>query len=125
MEASTAPAELPRAGIGLRLLAILAALILAFLAAVAIVAMSEIGELTPCGEVESAAQLNDKGECFDGGSTKKTISLVLGWPGAVLAALSVLLMLAFAVRGRGGRMAVGCVFAAAMLFGLSILVGSL
>ena len=44
-------------------------------------------------------------ECFDGSSTKKTISLILGWPSGVLAGLAALLALYFAATGRRGRLA--------------------
>lgn len=125
MEASEANANPPKAGALARVGAVVAALVLAFLAAVAIVAMLDITDLTPCGDVGSdLSKLNDEGECFDGSSGKKTIALILGWPGAALAALSVLLMLAFAIRGRGGRTAGLTIVAGAVLFGLAILIGS-
>lgn len=112
-------------GGGARALAVLAALILAFLAAVAVVASIEIGDLTPCEEVTSASQLSDSGECFDGSDTEKTASLALSWPGAIFACLAVLLTLGVAIRGRGTGLAVKVTVAAAVLFGLGILVGSL
>lgn len=108
-----------------RIGAILAALVLAFLAAVAVVAMLDVTDLTPCGDVgNDLSKLNDEGKCFDGSSGKKTIALILGWPGAALAVLSVLLTLGFAIRGRGGRTALLTVIAGAVLFGLAILIGS-
>lgn len=58
-------------------------------------------------------------------STRQTLTLIVGWPGAALAVASVLLALAFVVRGRGGRLAIGAILAGAVLFGLSILVGSI
>ncbi len=110
----------------MRILAVLAALVLAFLAAVAVIAMLDITDLNPCMDAnKDPSLLNDQGECFDGSSTRKTLSLILGWPGAVLAVLSVPLMLAFAIRGRGGRSAIGVVVLGAVLFGLAILIGSI
>ncbi|MBA2524116.1 MAG: hypothetical protein H0V25_12430 [Solirubrobacterales bacterium] len=126
MEASAASADRPpRARAVLRIGAVVAALILTFLAAVAVIAMLDITDLTPCDDVGTDIfKLNDKGECFDGSSTKKAVTLAFGWPGAVLACLSVLLMLAFAIRGRGIRTAVLTIAAAAALFGLGVLIGS-
>ncbi len=120
-----APVATDRAGALARIGGIMAALILVFLTAVAIIAMLDVTDLTPCGDVGSdLSKLNDQGECFDGSGGKKTITLALGWPGAVLAGLSVVLMLAFAIRGRGIRAAVLTIAAAAALFGLGILIGS-
>jgi len=111
-----------KAGKGARFLALLIALVLAFLAAVAVVASIEITDLTPCDDVTGAQPFE---ECFDGSSTEKIASLVFAWPGAILAVLAVLLTLAFVVRGRGGQTAIKVTVAAAVLFGLGILVGSL
>lgn len=122
---ATTDADRPKAGAGPRVLALVAALGLAFAAAVAIVAMILIGDTTPCADVTSPADLNDDGECFDGSSTKKLIALVLGWPGAVLLGVSVLLALGFTITGRGGRRLITVAVAGAVLFGLSILAGSL
>ena len=107
------------------MLALIAALGLAFAAAVAILAMILIGDTTPCADVTSPADLNEDGECFDGSSTKKLVALVLGWPGAILLAASVLLALGFTITGRGGRRLIAVAVAGAVLFGLSILAGSI
>ncbi len=114
-----------KAGVGARLGVAVLALVLAFFAAVAVIAMADISSLTPCDDVTNLSQLNSEGECFDGSSAKKIISLILGWPGAVLAVVSVLLAIAFVIRGRGGRMLAISIGGAVVLFGLSILVGSL
>lgn len=120
----TTPATAPRAGGLARIGAVLLALVLAFVAAVAFVVMIDIGELTPCSEIGSdLSLLNDEGECFDGSDSSKTISLVLGWPGAFVAALAALLAFAFAVRGRGGRPLLIAIVAGAVLLGLSLLIG--
>ena len=121
---TTTPAERPKAGAGPRVLALIGGVVLAFAAAVAILAMILIGDTTPCADVTGPADLNEDGECFDGSSTKKLIALVLGWPGAILLAASVLLALAFTITGRGGRRLIGVAVAGAVLFGLSILAGS-
>jgi hypothetical protein len=121
---TTTAADRPKAGAGPRVLALIAALGLAFAAAVAILAMVLIGDTTPCADVTGPADLNEDGECFDGSSTKKLIALVLGWPGAILLAASVLLALGFTITGRGGRRLIAVAVAGAVLFGLSILAGS-
>jgi hypothetical protein len=64
------------------------------------------------------------GECFDGSSTQKTISLVLGWPSGVMAGIAALLALFFAATGRQGRLVLQLTGAAVVLGGLSILIGS-
>ena len=117
--------ESPKAGAGARIGALVAALVLAFGAAVAILAMVLIGDTTPCADVTGPEDLNEDGECFDGSATKKTIALVLGWPGAILIAASTLLALGFTITGRGGRRVIVVAIAGAVLFGLSILAGSL
>ena len=114
-----------RASGGWRALAVVLALALAFACAVMVVAMGEIADTTPCDEVRSTADLTDEGECFDGSSTQKTISLVLGWPSAVLAGIAVLIALYFAVTGRRGRLLLTVTGAAIVLGGLSIGAGSI
>jgi len=103
--------------------AVVLALVLAFITAVAVIVMLDIGELTPCDDVTNITQLNDDGECFDGSSTSKTISLILGWPGTLLAGLATLMALGFAIRGTGGRPLVMVIIAGAVLLGLSLLIG--
>ena len=123
-ETHATPATAPKAGALARIGTVLLALVLAFVAAVAFVVMIDIGELTPCSEIGSdLSLLNDDGECFDGSDSEKTISLVLGWPGAFAAALAALLALAFAIRGRGGRPLLIAIVAGAILLGLRLLIG--
>src|SRR5690554_5810818 len=85
-----------RAGAPVRLVAVILALILAFVAAVAVVTMLELGELTPCEDVTSINQLVD-GECFDGTAAAKTRSQIFGWLGAGFAALSIVAALGLAM----------------------------
>jgi len=108
----------------MRILAVLLALVLAFIAAVAIMVMADIGGTATCEDVFAGkADFNDDNECYDGSSTTKLIALVLGWPGAILAAVSVLLALGFAIRGYGGRTLLQVIIAAAVLLGLSLIIG--
>ena len=111
---------------GWRALGVILALALAFACAVMIVAMVEIGDTPTCDDILSgAAALPSDGECFDGSSGQKTVSLVLGFPSGVLAGIGALAALFFAATGRSGRLLLQLTGAAIVLGGLSILVGSL
>jgi hypothetical protein len=111
---------------GWRILAVLLALVLAFAAAVMIVAMVDIGGTPRCDDPEALAEAVAEGEdeCFDGSSAQKTISLVLGWPSGILAAIAALVALFFAFTGRSGRLVLQLTGAAVFLGVLSILIGS-
>lgn len=121
MDAAATPA--PKAGALQRVGAVLLALVLAFVSAVGVAVMLDIGETTPCSDVQSIADLNDDGECYDGSDTKKTIALILGWPGSALAGIAALLALGFAIRGRGGRTLLMTIGAAAVLIAASLIIG--
>lgn len=124
LEATPTDTGSPKAGVGARSGAVIGALVLAFLAAVAVLVMVQVGDTATCDDVLAGkADFNDDGECYDGSSTTKLIALVLGWPGAVLAVVATFLALAFAIRGRGGRRLVQVIVAAAVLLGLSLLIG--
>ena len=123
MEATATPAPAPKAGALQRVGAVLLALVLAFVCAVGVAVMVDIGDTTPCADVQSISDLNDEGECYDGSDTKKTIALVLGWPGSALAGIAALLALGFAIRGRGGRTLVMTIAAAALLIAASLIIG--
>ena len=124
MEASVEETRPPKAGAGLRVLAVILALVLAFITAVAVIVMLDIGELTACDDVgNDLSKLNEDGECFDGSSTTKLIALIFGWPGTLLAGVSTLLALSFAARGRGGRQLVQAIVVGAVLLGLSLIIG--
>jgi hypothetical protein len=119
------PGDADRATGGWRALGIVLALALAFACAVMVVAMADIGETPTCDDVLSGeAALPADGECFDGSSTQKTISLILGWPSGVVAGIAALLALFFAATGRQGRLMLQLTGAAVVLGGLSILIGS-
>ena len=123
------PAE-RRAGALARIGAVLLALVLAFGCAVMVLVMLDIGDSPRCDDQQALLEEQQSTgavqiECFDGGEVEKIGSLVLGWPGAVLAGLAALLALAFAARGRGGRTLVTVTSVAIVLSGLSILVGSI
>ena len=117
-----------RAGIGLRLLAVLGALVLAFGAAVMIIVAIDLADTRTCedliGDVITGQTTVDFGdECFDGGSTEKSISVALSWASGLAAVLAVLAALAFAIRGRGGRLALQLTGAAIAFAALTLAVG--
>ena len=111
---------------GWRALVVLLAVALAFASAVMVIAMSDIGSTPTCEDVLTGqAALPSDHECFDGSSTKKTISLILGWPSGVLAGLAALLAIYFAATGLRGRLVLQMTGAAVVLGALSIIVGSI
>jgi hypothetical protein len=126
------PADDERAGGGWRALAIVLMLALLFAGAVMAVAMIDIGDTRTCKIVNTEArEALEQGtapptdtECFEGSSTQKTASLVLGWPSAAFAAIAALVALMFAVTGRHGRLLLQLTGAAIALGAISILVGS-
>jgi hypothetical protein len=108
---------------GWRALGVALALALAFASAVMIIAMLDIGDTPRCDDL-AAIIAEQADECFDGSSAQKVITLVLGWPSGVLAAVAALLALYFAGTGRQGRLLIQATAAAIVLGGLSILLGS-
>jgi hypothetical protein len=132
--------ETEKPGGGWRLLGVLLALALAFACAVMAVAMADIGGTEVCTELQDSGERLEPGEeCFgeatvtfdgqivdaSGSTAQKTISLILGWPSAVLAGIAALLALYFAATGRQGRLVLQLTGAAIVLGGLSILIGSI
>jgi hypothetical protein len=117
-----------RASGGWRALGALLALALAFACAVMVVAMIDIGDTPRCDDEAAIAAEFESGdpevECFEGSAAQKTISLILGWPSAVLAGLAAVLALYFVASGRHGRLVVVLTGAAVVLGGLSIVIGS-
>ena len=112
---------------GKRLGAVILALVLAFGAAVMIVASIDIGDTATCDDVRSGEALpNDEGECFDGSSGQKTASLILTWPGGIVGALAALAALAYAIGGTRAwaSLLVRLTAAAVILSGRGILIGS-
>jgi hypothetical protein len=115
---------------GWRLLGVVLALALAFACAVMVIAMLDIGDTPRCDDPaaleEERAESGDLViECFDGSQAQKVISLVLGWPSAVLAGIAALVALFFAATGRQGQLLLRLTGTAIVLGGLSILIGSI
>ena len=91
------------------------AIVLAFIAAVAVATMLDVGDRGVCGD----SALSD---CYDFSSSAKPLVLAFGWAGAVVIAFSAPVALAFAIRGRGGRDLLGLAGFGAVLLAISILI---
>ena len=114
---------------GMRALAVLIALVLAFGAAVMILVAIDIGDTATCedffDDVASGQVVPDlDDECFDGSSAQKAISVVLAWASGIVGALAVLVALAFAITGTRGGLLVRLAGAAILIGALSIAIGS-
>jgi hypothetical protein len=119
------PPESDKASGGLRALSIVGFLVLAFACAVLITAIVDIGHTPTCSDVNAGNAQPYQGHCFDGSTTKKTITQILVWPGGVLAGVAALLAIAFAVTGRNGRRLLWVLALAIVLSGLGLLIGSI
>jgi hypothetical protein len=116
----------PKPSGGIRALAVLGAIVLAFAAAVMIVAAADIGGTPTIKECTADnSVIPSDGKCFDGSKTKRTISVALMYISGALGAAAVLLALMFAATGRRGRLLTQLMIAAVLLGGLGILVGSI
>jgi hypothetical protein len=122
-----APVDEDKAGGGWRALGVLLALALAFACAVMVIAMADIGGTPRCDDPAGIAEALAEGEneCFDGSSTQKVLTLVLGWPSGILAGIAALVALYFAATGRRGRLLLQLTAAAIALGVLSIVIGSI
>jgi hypothetical protein len=107
-----------RAGGGMRALAVLAALILGFAAAVVIAVMVDVGSSPICEDVGGVSAPTE--DCYDMSSGIKPVVLILGWAGGVLGVAAALAFLRVAFTGRGGRLALQLAGAAILLAAISI-----
>lgn len=113
-------------GAGVRILALLFALVLAFLAAVMILVAVDINDTPTCDDlISGVVEIPEDRECFDGSSTAKTVSVGLAWASGFIGVLAALAGLWFTITGRRGRLLVSLAVSAIVLGILSILVGSL
>ncbi len=109
---------------GLRVLAAIGVVVLAFVALVGFIAFADIASTDTCDSVrDGTGQLNDDLECYDGSSGLKTIVTAMGFLGSALIAVAAVMSLMFAIRGRGGRPLLMVLGAGVVLFGLSLLIG--
>ena len=118
------PAAPDRAGAGLRVLGVLGFLVLAFGAAVIAAVMIDLGDGPLCGDVPGGAE-HPLVDCWDLSSGGRIVALILGWPGALCAALAALAALAFTITGRNGRRFWLLTAVAVVLCGLSIAVAQI
>jgi hypothetical protein len=115
------PAAPDRAGGGLRALGVLGFLVLAFGGGVIALTLVDLGDGPLCDDVV-LSQLPPNEECWDVSSGGRVVALILGWPGALCAALAALAALAFTFTGRNARRFWLLTAAAVVLCGLSIAV---
>ena len=125
-ETHSAPAQEPadeKAGIGLRILAVLLALVLAFGAAVMIIAATEVNDTPTTDEVTSGEEpLPSDGEVFDGSEGKRSAVVALFYASGAVAALAFLLGLAFTITGRRGRWFLYAAILAILLAGIALVI---
>lgn len=124
MEVSSTPAG---GGGGVwRAFAVLVFLVLLLGAAIMIIAMTDIAGTPTCDAVTSGqATLPADGQCYDGSSVQKTLSLIVGYAGGAVGVLAALVAIAFTFTGRRGGLVVALTVAAIALSGVGILIGSL
>lgn len=117
------PEERSPSTAGPRIVAGIGTLVLLFIALVAILVVVDVADTTPCDDVTSTADLNDEGECYDRSSAVKTLVLIIGSIGALATLAAAGLALAYAIRGRGGRLLLQAIGAAVVLLGLTLIIG--
>ena len=100
---AAAPAGDGKASGGIRLLAVIVALVLAFGSAVMIVLPLNPDDTPRCEQVASGESFSL--ECYDMTKTQQLIQNIFAWPAGILGAITVLLLLYVAVTGRGLDMA--------------------
>ena len=123
MEYAPTPAE--KGGGALRTLAVLLFLLLVIGAAIMIVAATVIAGTTLCSDVTRADVFRDpNGDCFDGSSMQKVLSVAIGYAGGGVGVIAALMAFAYTLTGRRGRLVLVLTGLAIVLSGASILVGS-
>jgi hypothetical protein len=107
----------------MRALAVLMALVLAFGAAVMIVASSEIAD-TPTEEqvVSGEEPLPADGKVYDGSESNRTISTGFGYASGVVGGIGALIGIAFAITGTRGRLFAQVAIAAVVLAAVALLI---
>ncbi len=129
-EATSSSSRSPgAASVGLRLLALIGALALAFGCAVLVLVVIELIDNPLCSDTSgvAAALLADGAEasCFDGSSVTRILAIVFGAPAALLAGLAALMALGFALGMRIGKRLLMVIAAAVVLAGAMFLVGEI
>jgi hypothetical protein len=107
----------------MRALAVLLALVLAFGAAVMIVASGEIADTPTEEQVLSGEEpLPADGKVYDGSESNRTISTGFGYASGVVGAIGVLIGIAFAITGTRGRLFAQVAIAAVVLAAIALLI---
>lgn len=114
--ASPPPAAEEKSGTGLRIGAVALAIALAIVCAVGIAVMIDVSDVGVCEDVVLAA------ECYDFSGSAEPFVLIFGWAGSVVAGLTALGALAFAIRGRGGRPVLIGTGIAVVLLAISVII---
>lgn len=108
------------AGAGLRILGAILALVLAFGAAVMIIASGEIADTPTLEEVEAGEPLNE-GKYYDGSETNRTISTILGYASGVIGGIGALIGFYFAATGKRGRLFAQAAVVAVILAAIALI----
>jgi hypothetical protein len=117
------PSVQEKAGGGLRAGAVVLALVLAFGAAVMIVAAGDIHDTPTLQEIQSGErEVPADREYFDGSESKRNIVTGLAYASGVVGALAVLACLAFAITGRRGRLIWVLTAIAIVLAGIALII---
>lgn len=123
MEYASTPDE--RGSGAWRAVAVLVFLLLLLGAAIMIIAAADISGTPTCDDVDAGLASPSDGECFDGSSLQKTLSVGFGFLAGGIGAISALLAIAFTFTGRRGMLvAIGSI-ATIVCAGISIGVGSI
>jgi hypothetical protein len=105
----------------MRALGVLLALVLAFGAAVMIVASAEIADTPTLEEIEAGETPND-GQYYEGSETSRTISTAFGYASGVVGAIGALIGLFFAITGTRGRLFAQVAIAAVILAAIALII---
>jgi len=122
---TTADARSDGAGVSvpLRILAILLALVIAFVAGAIIAGASDNTSLPTCHDVNHGqATLPSSGNCFDGSSRRADAGLGFAIAGGISAAAALVLSIMLAATGRRGRLFLILCAVALVFVGLEIAV---
>jgi hypothetical protein len=117
------PSDDEKAGGGMRALAVVLALVLAFGAAVMIIAGADISDTPIAADcIANPEVIPDDGECFDGSDSNQTIVTILLYASGAFAAVAALLALAFAVTGIRGRLAIQVALVAVVVGAIALII---
>jgi hypothetical protein len=112
-----------RVGVPLRIVAVIAALVLAFFAAAIIAGATDNTSLPTCHDVNHGqARPSSNGDCFDGSSRRADAGLVAAIAGGICAAAALVLSVILAATGRRAQLFLILFVASLVFIGLEIAV---